>query len=91
MERSESTDLGLRVFIGKRQAVVSSSDLSANALTGLVDRAVAMARVVPEDPYCGLAEPADLATDLADVDGDNPLDVIASNKKGVHLFTQTRE
>jgi PmbA protein len=69
LERSESTDLGLRVFIGKRQAVVSSSDLSAEALTGLVDRAVAMARVVPEDPYCGLAEPADLATEAIDVDG----------------------
>ena len=69
LERSESTDLGLRVFIGKRQAVVSSSDLSAEALTGLVDRAVAMARAVPEDPYCGLAEPADLATEVVDVDG----------------------
>ncbi len=69
LERSESTDLGLRVFIGKRQAVVSTSDLSAEALAELVGRAVAMARVVPEDPYCGLAEPADLATDAIDVDG----------------------
>lgn len=69
LERSESTDLGLRVFVGKRQAVVSSSDLSAEALAGLVERAMAMARVVPEDPYCGLAEPSDLATDLIDVDG----------------------
>jgi PmbA protein len=69
LERSESTDLGLRVFVGQRQAVVSSSDLSAEALTGLVERAVAMARAVPDDPYCGLAEPADLATDVVDVDG----------------------
>jgi PmbA protein len=49
--------------------VVSSSDLSAEALTGLVERAVAMARAVPDDPYCGLAEPADLATEVVDVDG----------------------
>jgi PmbA protein len=69
LERSESTDLGLRVFVGQRQAVVSSSDLSAEALTGLVERAVAMARAVPDDPYCGLAEPADLATEVVDVDG----------------------
>ena len=68
LERSESTDLGLRVFVGKRQAVVSSSDLSAEALTGLVERAVAMARVVPEDPYCGLAEQTDVAADVVDVD-----------------------
>jgi PmbA protein len=55
VERSESSDLGLRVFIGKRQAAVSSSDMSAQALDQLVERAVAMARTTPEDPYCGLA------------------------------------
>jgi PmbA protein len=55
VERSESSDLGLRVFIGKRQAAVASSDLSARALDQLVERAVAMARTTPEDPYCGLA------------------------------------
>ena len=56
LERSESGDLGLRVFIGKRQAIVSSTDRSPKALDELVERAVAMARVVPEDPYCGLAD-----------------------------------
>lgn len=61
LERSESGDLGMRVFIGKRQAIVSSSDRSADALDELVERAVAMARVVPEDPYCGIADPAQLA------------------------------
>jgi len=61
LERSESGDLGLRVFIGKRQAIVSSSDRGRDALAELVERAVAMARVVPEDPYCGLAAPEQLA------------------------------
>jgi PmbA protein len=55
VERSESSDLGLRVFIGKQQAAVSSSDLSAKAIDQLAERAVAMARTTPEDPYCGLA------------------------------------
>ncbi|NOT39355.1 MAG: TldD/PmbA family protein, partial [Alphaproteobacteria bacterium] len=55
VDRSESSDLGLRVFIGKKQAAVSSTDLSARALDQLVERAVAMARTTPEDPYCGLA------------------------------------
>jgi PmbA protein len=55
VERSESQDLGLRVFIGKQQAAVASTDLSARALDLLVERAVAMARTTPEDPYCGLA------------------------------------
>lgn len=55
VEREESRDLGLRVFIGRRQATVSASDLSEATRTRLVERAVAMARLAPEDPYTGLA------------------------------------
>ncbi len=58
LERSEAQDLGLRVFIGKRQAIVSTSDLEPKTLDELAARAVAMARVVPEDEFCGLADPA---------------------------------
>ncbi len=68
LERSESGDLGLRVFVGKRQAIVSSTDRSAKALDELVERAVAMARVVPEDPFTGLAEPGQLAREWPDLD-----------------------
>ena len=53
--RSESAELGLRVFVGQRSASVSTSDLSDDALAVLVDRAVAMAREAPEDPWAGLA------------------------------------
>ncbi len=55
VEREESRDLGLRVFIGRRQATVSSSDLSEPTRARLIERAVAMARLAPEDPYAGLA------------------------------------
>ena len=55
VEREESTDLGLRVFVGKRQATVSSSDLSEPTRGRLVERAIAMARLAPEDPYASLA------------------------------------
>lgn len=55
VEREESRDLGLRVFVGQRQATVSGSDLSAEARAKLVERAVAMARLAPEDPYAGFA------------------------------------
>ena len=61
VEREERRDLGLRVFVGRRQAVVSGSDLSEAALGRLVERAVAMARLAPEDPYCGLAPDERLA------------------------------
>src|SRR5262245_11853437 len=61
LERSEGQDLGLRVFIGHQQAVVSSTDRSPEALEELVERAVAMARTVPEDPFCGIADPSEIA------------------------------
>ncbi|MEE8271121.1 MAG: metallopeptidase TldD-related protein [Alphaproteobacteria bacterium] len=72
LERAEAGDLGLRVFIGRRMAMVSSSDRRPDALAELVDRATAMARSVPEDPHCGLAEPDQLARDVADLDLSDP-------------------
>lgn len=74
LERSESGDLGLRVFIGKRQAIVSSSDRSAKALGELVERAVAMARVVPEDPFAGLADPEQIAHSFPEIDILDPVE-----------------
>lgn len=66
--RSESRDLGLRVFVGGRQAIVSTTDHAADALAALVERAIAMARSVPEDPHAGLADPASLAGDWPSLD-----------------------
>jgi PmbA protein len=67
LERSENLDIGLRVLVGKRQAIVSSSDTSLDAMEELARRAMAMAKAVPEDPFCGLAEVDQLATDFPDV------------------------
>ncbi|MEI9965110.1 MAG: DNA gyrase modulator [Caulobacteraceae bacterium] len=69
LEREESRDLGVRVFVGQRQASVSGSDVSAEGRRKLVERVVAMARLAPEDPYAGLAPADRLATGpLADLD-----------------------
>lgn len=57
VERSEARDLGLRVFIGQRIATVSATTVDPAAFAELAERAVAMARVVPEDPYTSLADP----------------------------------
>ena len=59
VERSESEHLDLRVFVGSRSASIGSSDFSDAALAELATRAVAMARLAPEDAYAGLA-PADM-------------------------------
>lgn len=74
--RSEGEEIGLRFFAGSRSASVSSSDLSADALAALVERAAAMAREAPEDPDAGLAPEDRLlrgpAPDLDSDDGADP-------------------
>jgi PmbA protein len=62
VEREESSDLGLRVFVGARQATVSGSDVSTEGRAKLVARVVAMARLAAEDPYAGLAAKDRLAS-----------------------------
>jgi PmbA protein len=66
-ERSEGDDVGLRVLVGRRQAVVSTNDIKAE-ISLLAERAVAMARAAPDDPFAGLAESARLAHDIPDLD-----------------------
>ena len=61
VEREESRDLGLRVFVGRKQAAVSGSDISSDARARLIERAVAMARLAPDEPYAGLAPQEKLA------------------------------
>ena len=63
LERSESKDLGLRVFVGRQQAIVSSTDFEQETLKDVASRAVEMAKVAPEDPYCGIAYPDQLVID----------------------------
>ena len=60
-ERSEGIDIGLRVFVGPKQANVSASDISDRTIDEMAIRAVAMAREAPDDPFAGLADPAELA------------------------------
>ena len=68
VERAESSDLGLRVFVGQRVAFVSSTDLSARGLAELPERAVGMARLAPEDRFACLAPPDLLARELPQLD-----------------------
>jgi PmbA protein len=64
-ERSEGDDLGLRVIVGHKQAVVSTNDLKGDGLDALAERAVAMARAAPDDRFAGLADARQLAHDVA--------------------------
>ncbi len=68
LERSDGASLGLRVLVGRRQAVVSLGDPARADLDEAAGRAVGMAKAAPEDPYAGLAEPDELARDWPDLD-----------------------
>jgi PmbA protein len=74
LERSESGEIGLRVLVGRRQAMVSSADRSPKALAAMIERAIAMARVVPEDPFAGLAEADEIARAWSDLDLEDPVE-----------------
>jgi len=56
-ERAEGVDIGLRVLVGQRQACVSSSDINADTISEMAERAIAMAREAPEDDSITLATP----------------------------------
>ncbi len=73
-ERAEGLDLGLRVFLGRRSAIVAAADAAPATLEAMAERAVAMAREAPEDPHAGLADAGQLARawDLAALDLSDP-------------------
>ncbi|HEX3429337.1 MAG TPA: TldD/PmbA family protein [Rhizomicrobium sp.] len=68
LERAESWDLGLRVFVGEKVAFVSSTDLSRDTLAALPERAIAMARLAPDDKFASLAPADRLASSWPDLD-----------------------
>jgi PmbA protein len=68
LERSESGDLGLRVFVGQQQAVVSATDRGSKTLAELAERAVAMARLAPRDEFCGLATTDEVAKNFPTIE-----------------------
>lgn len=62
-ERADGIEVGVRVLVGQRQACVAASDVSADSLVAVAERAVEMAKIAPEDPHIGLADPDQLARD----------------------------
>jgi PmbA protein len=72
IERAEAADLGLRVFVGQRVAFISSTDFSREGLGALPARVVAMAKLAPEDKFAGLAPRDLLATQIPELDIEDP-------------------
>jgi PmbA protein len=66
LKESGSRGLGLRIFLGRRSASASTSDLTPEGIRQLVEGALALAKVTEEDPFSGLPE----AGELGSVPGD---------------------
>ena len=74
-KRAEADDFTLRAFVGRRVAAVSAN--VPDDPKDLAERAVAMARAAPEDPFVGLADPERLARTFPDLDLLDPSRVTA--------------
>lgn len=85
IERDEGLGVSLRCLVGQRQAHVSGSDLSADGLAALVERCVAMAKVAPEDQYCGIAPSEDLQMSPPELVllGDDPVEADILEKEAI--------
>jgi len=81
-QRAEGDDVGLRVLVGNKQAVVSTNDIKGDGLDVLAQRAIAMARAAPEDRFAGLADESLLAHDFP------ALDLLDPDMASVELLEQ---
>jgi len=81
-QRAEGDDVGLRVLVGNKQAVVSTNDIKGDGLDVLARRAIAMARAAPEDRFAGLADESLLAHDFP------ALDLLDPDMASVELLEQ---
>jgi PmbA protein len=87
-ERAESRDIGLRALIGQQQAFVSASGADPAMIELLADRAVAMARTAPADPFCGLAASDMLAQNTPDLDLLDEIEPTADHLQNLALKTE---
>ena len=81
LEFNRDKGVGITVYLGKASASVSSSDTSLKSLESTIDHAIALAKVMEEDEYSGLAEKELLAFDYKTFDLDlyHPWDVSIEN------------
>ncbi len=55
-ETSEVKEIGIRAIVGKKQSIISSTNLEQKNINNLIDKVFEMAKIVPTNEYCGLAK-----------------------------------
>jgi PmbA protein len=75
VEYQRDRGMGITVYFGKRKGSASTADLSARAVAETVEKACDIARYTAEDDCSGLADPAELATNIPDLDLDHPWEI----------------
>ncbi len=67
-EESQTSEIGIRAIVDKKQSIVSTTNLEKKNIDQLVEKVFQMAKVVPEDKFCGLADEIDVKkSDINDV------------------------
>lgn len=74
IERSESAEVGLRVFKGQKQAMIATSDFALGKLDGMIERVLGIADSTPEDPYAGIAAPEQIIRSIKPLDLCDPVE-----------------
>ena len=75
VEHNRDKGLGVTVYFGEHSGSASSSDLTDAAIRDTVRAACTIAKFTAADPFSGLADAAELARDIPDLDLHHPWDL----------------
>jgi PmbA protein len=75
LEYQRDRGMGVTVYRGKRKGSASTGDLSRQAISETVAKAVSIAGFTAEDPCAGLPDPDMIARDIPDLDLCHPWDI----------------
>ena len=83
VEQSETQILGLRTFIGNRNAIISTNNLSKESINESIERVIEMTKLAPEDSFVSLVK--DTAENIQDLDLYDDYDLSSNQLKDLAL------
>ncbi len=89
LEHAQNQGIGVTIYNGHKVGHASSADFSLNAIHNMVEAAYNIAKYTNEDPYSGLPEPEDLATEFFDCDLYHPWSI--ETDKAIEISKEMEE